>query len=151
REIGVAAAASEVGMGMAGAGAGAHGPGSVVHDRTGLLTVVAVMCVVYGVVVVAAGAPPHEEADDGEEEPRHVAERVEGHRGSGGKGDEDHEDDPGQDPAVPWRWGRGLVGKRRQVAEEPVEVATGRGRHGGVEAVLELDLIEATFGVVARE
>ena len=67
--------------------------GSVVHDRA---RPAAAVRGGGAVVEVPAGAPPQEEADDGEEEPRHVVQRVEGHGRPGDDGDEGHQEDPGQ-------------------------------------------------------
>jgi hypothetical protein len=53
-------------------------------------------------------------------------------------------------PAAVPRWrGRRFAGQAGQVVEEAVEVAACCGGHGGIEPVLELDLIEPALGVVA--
>ena len=77
-----------------------------------------------------------------------MIERVEGDGRPGNEGQEDDEEDPGQDSAVPRGWGRRRAGGPGQVVEQPVEIAPRGGGHGRVETPLELGLVEAPLGVV---
>ena len=102
-------------------------------------------------VMVTVEVAPHEEAQDGEEEPRHVVHRVEGHRGAGQESHDHHQEHDGHDPPMTRRRRRGLARQVRQIVEEAMQVSARRRRHGGVESGLELCLVEPPFGVVARE